>query len=292
MAAIDMSRQSAGAGGLLPPEISSEIWSNAVQASVVMQASRQISLPGGGLTIPIITGDPEADWVAETDEKPVDDSTLTSKSMTPYKVAVIETFSNEFRRDLPALYAELASRLPYAIGRKFDQTVLFGPAPGTGFDVLTSAPSIALDGTLEPFNKALTDVAVANGNLSHWLVSPVAEGSLRSVKDGQGNYAFLPNPSSSNGQIGSVYGRPVLSSTAVSSSDVVGFGGDFSAGAIYGVTEGIQVAMTDLATVNKGGTQLNLWQRNMFAIRAEATVGFIIRDASRFVKLTKAASGE
>ena len=293
--AVDMSRGSDGVSPLLPKEISAEIWEHAVEDSAVMRASRQIALPGEGLTFPVITGDPEADWVAETDEKPVSDSSIGSKSMTPYKLAVIETFSNEFRRDLPGLYAELARRLPYAIARKFDQTVLFGEAPGSNFDTLADSREIELDGTLDPFNQALTDIATAgssiDGNLSHWLISPVAEGDLRSVKDGQGNYAFLPNPLTSDGTIGSVYGRPVIESRNVADDDVVGFAGDFAQGAIFGVTEGIQVAINDQASITKGGKQLNLWQRNMFAVRAEATVGFIVNSSGLFLKLTKAASG-
>ena len=39
------------------------------------------------------------------------------------------------------------------------------------------------------------------------------------------------------------------------------------------------------------GVAINLWQRNMFAIRAEVEVGFIVRDAAHFVKLTEDASG-
>ena len=116
MAGIDLNRTSSGVSALLPREISSEIWANAVQDSVIMQASRQITLPGSGVTIPMITGDATANWVNETDEKPVSDATVSSKSITPYKLAVIEVFSDEFRRDLPALYAELARRLPSALG--------------------------------------------------------------------------------------------------------------------------------------------------------------------------------
>ena len=147
MAGIDLNRTSAGVAALLPRTVSDEIWANAVGESVIMQAARRINLPGAGVTVPIITGDAAADWVAETDEKPVSDSTVSSKSITPYKLAVIETFSNEFRRDLPALYAELARRLPTALGRKFDETVLHGTAPGSNFDVLSGVAGVAVDGT-------------------------------------------------------------------------------------------------------------------------------------------------
>lgn len=294
MAGIDLNRTSAGVADLLPKEISQEIWSTATQESVIMRASRGIRLPGGGLTIPIITGDVEAGWVNETDEKPVSESAVSSKSMTPYKLAVIETFSDEFRRDLPSLYSELARRLPSALGRKFDETVLHGTAPGSNFDVLTGSSAVAVDATdtVGDLVNALSAVSVAGGDLSHWLLSPQAEGLVMTAKDAAGNYALLRDVQSSTGSIGSLFGREVLKSRAVynnptdPAADTIGFAGDFANSAIYGTVEGIKIKVSDTATVNKGGTQLNLWQRNMFAILAEVEVGFIVRDGAHFVKLT------
>ena len=94
---VDISRATEGL--TLPADISDEVFANAVHESAVMQLARNIEIPGRGLSIPVVTGDPVADFVVETGEKPVSNSTFGSKVMTPYKVAVIETFSNEFRRD-------------------------------------------------------------------------------------------------------------------------------------------------------------------------------------------------
>ena len=298
MAGIDLNRTTAGVAEALPREISQEIWSTAVEESVVMRASRRINLPGTGLTIPIITGDAEADWVAETDEKPVSDATVSNKSMTGYKLAVIETFSEEFRRDLPGLYAELARRLPSALGRKFDETVLHGTAPGSNFDVLSGSTAVAVDATdtVGDLVNALSTVGVAGGDLSHWLLSPQAEGLVMTAKDAAGNYALLRDVQNTRGVVGSLFGREVLKSRAVYSNptdpaaDTIGFAGDFAGSAIYGVVEDVRVKLTDSATVNKGGTQINLWQRNMFAILAEVEVGFIVRDGAHFVKLTGATT--
>ena len=297
MAGIDLNRTSAGVSALLPKEISSEIWANAVNDSLIMRTARRINLPGSGVTIPLITGDVTASWVNETDEKPVSDATVSSKSITPYKLAVIETFSNEFRRDLPGLYAELARRLPYALGRTFDATILNGTAPGSNFDVLSGSTAVALDSTdtIGDLATALTTVGAAGGDVSHWLVAPQAEGTIMTAKDGAGNYAFLRDARTDNGAIGSIFGRDVLKSSSVyhnpaPGADVVGFAGDFANSAIYGVVEDVRVKISDTATVNKNGTQLNLWQRNMFAILAEVEVGFIVRDGAHFVKLTGATT--
>jgi HK97 family phage major capsid protein len=231
--------------------------------------------------------------VNETDEKPVSDATVSSKSITPYKLAVIEVFSDEFRRDLPALYAELARRLPTALGRKFDSTILHGTAPGSNFDVLSSSTAVTVDATdtLGDLATVLTTIGAAGGDLSHWLIAPQIEGTIMTAKDGAGNYAFLRDARNDNGAIGSIFGRDVLKSTAVYNNptdptkDTIGFAGDFARSAVWGSVEGIQVSVTDTATINKGGTQLNLWQRNMFAIRAEVEVGFAVRNAAHFVKL-------
>jgi HK97 family phage major capsid protein len=297
MAGIDLNRTSAGVSALLPKEISSEIWANAVNDSLIMRTARRINLPGSGVTIPLITGDVTANWVNETDEKPVSDATVSSKSITPYKLAVIETFSNEFRRDLPGLYAELARRLPYALGRKFDSTIFNGTAPGSNFDVLTSSAAVALDATdtIGDLATALTTVGAAGGDVSHWLIAPQAEGTIMTAKDGSGNYAFLRDARTDSGAIGTIFGREVLKSSSVYNNpatgpDVVGFAGDFANSAIWGSVEGIKVSLSDQATVNKGGTQLNLWQRNMFAVLAEIEVGFVVRDAAHFVKLTGATT--
>ena len=79
----------------LPKAISSEIISKTQEASAVMQLARQIALPGNGLEIPVITGDPEAAWVSETGIKPVSNPSLSKKVMQGHKLAVIVPFSNE-----------------------------------------------------------------------------------------------------------------------------------------------------------------------------------------------------
>ena len=54
----------------------------------------------------------------------------------------------------------------------------------------------------------------------------------------------------------------------------------------YGIVDGINIAISDQATINDGTNQINLWQRNMFAVRVEAEVGFVVASASAFLKLT------
>ena len=104
----------------LPSSVSNARWAKTPKSSAIMQLAQRIDLPGHGLTIPVITGAPAADWVTETENKPVSQHTLTTKDMKGYTLAIIEPFSNQFRDNTEALYNELVSRLPFAIAKKFD----------------------------------------------------------------------------------------------------------------------------------------------------------------------------
>jgi HK97 family phage major capsid protein len=293
---VDISRATSGVN--LPPAVSGEIWSTAQEQSAVMRLARQVSLPGSGVSIPVITGDAAADWVAETTEKPVSRATLGQKQMTPYKLAVIEPFSNEFRRDLAGLYAELVRRLPNALARRFDQTVLDASvtAPGSNFDKLSGASAVGIAGnTWAGLVAANNSVATGGGVLSGWALSPQGQGVLLGATDNSGRPLYVNGVS--DGSVPRLLGAPVAVAKAVYAADAdaagagtdaqYGYAGDWSS-ALYGTVEGVQVSISDQATINDGGTQLNLWQRNMFAVRAEIEIGFVVRDLAHFVKLTSA----
>ena len=287
---IDINR---GTTGLqLTPQQSREIWAATLEQSAVMRLAQRVNLPGSGISIPVITGEPVADFVAETAEKPVSESTFGTKTMTPYKIAVIELFSNEFRRDFAALYRELVRRLPYAIGAKFDATVFGGTAPGTGFNVLTSSTAVAIGGT-GTYTKLVTAYTTvgAHGTLNGWAISPQGEGILLNATDGN-DRPLLIGSANNDGAVTRLLGARVERSGHLykaGTPNVVGYAGDWSQ-ARYGVVDGINVSISEEATINTGTEQFNLWQRNRFAVRAEAEVGFIVRDAAAFVKLTDATS--
>jgi HK97 family phage major capsid protein len=290
MAGIDINRTTAGVN--LPAAVSSEIWSDTIEQSAVMQLSRRVELPGSGVTIPVITGDGEADWVTETDEKPVDRPTVGTKNMTPYTLAIIVPFSNQFRRDAASLYGELVRRIPSALGRKFDATVFGDTAPGSNFDTLGDVDAVGISGdTYAGLVAADQAVAAGGGSLNGWALSPQARGLLLGATDLSGRPLFINNLQT-DGAVPSLLGAPVYQTKAVYEAGTpnrLGFAGDWSS-ALYGTVEGVSVTISDQATINDGGTQLNLWQRNMFAVRAEVEIGFVVRDEDHFVQLTDAAA--
>lgn len=291
MAATDINRTTTIT---LPGEVSSEILQKTQESSAVMALARQIKLPGLGVTIPIITGDPEAAWVAETEKKPVKRGTLDTKMMQPYTLAVIVPFSNQFRRDVPALYDELVKRLPLALAQKFDATVFGGvTAPGSNFDTLKSctAQEIGTD-AYAGLVAADADIADHNGILNGWVLSPKGKALLLNAVDGNKRPLFIN--SVAEGAVPMILGSKTLQSKGAYIADattakknVVGFAGDWTQ-AVYGTVEGVQIAIADQATLQDGENTINLFQQNMFAVRAEIEVGFRC-DTTVFNKLTKAA---
>jgi HK97 family phage major capsid protein len=277
----------------LPPEVSREIWVNAQHSSIIMQLCRRIEVPGAGLVIPIITGDPTAEWVSETEEKPVKRHEFGSKPLKPYTAAVIEPFSKQFTRDLAALYNECKTRLPNALAKHFDQSVFgYVDGPGTGFDQLDEAPEISIAGdgpdVYDAFVAALSSVVEAEdgADVTGWALSGQAEVITLGAKDNNGRPLFISSVTT-EGSVGNVLARPAFKNSHVVDSDTgtVGWAGDWSS-AVWGVVEPISISISDQATLTDGTKQLNLWQRNMVAIKAEFEVGFVARNVDRFCRLT------
>lgn len=286
MATIDINRTSTIA---LPSEVATEILQKAQESSAVMQLARQITLPGLGVTVPVITGDPEASWVGETEKKPVSRGTLATKVMTPYTLAVIVPFSNQFKRDIPSLYDALVQRLPLALAQKFDATV-FGAVtvPGSNFDTLKNCTAYAI-GTDTYKNLVAADAAIAeaDGILNGWALSPKGKSILLTAVDGNKRPLFINNVA--EGAVPMILGAPVQQSKGAyvaGTPNVVGYAGDWTQ-AVYGTVEGVQVAISDQATLTDGATTINLFQQNMFAVRAEIEIGFRC-DTSVFAALTDA----
>lgn len=273
----------------LPAEISREILQKAQQGSAVMQLARQIALPGRGAQIPVITSDPQAAWVAETGAKAVSNPGLSTKLMQAYKLAVIVPFSDEFRRDAAALYDALIARLPLALAQKFDQTVIGAvEAPGENFGTFAAATAQSIvkaegHSTYDGLVNAYADIAAHGGALDGFALSPAAIGLLLGATDSTGRPIFTNG--AAEGAVARLLGARTVESrgvykagaagvgTAPGTPALVGIAGDWTQ-AMYGVVEGVQIRFADQTGLTINSTQVNLWEHNMFAVRAEIEVGF------------------
>lgn len=286
----------------LPVDVSQEILQKTQEESAIMRLARQIALPGRGTSINVITSDPTAAWIGETESKPVSNPGVTTKVMSAYKLAVIVPFSKEFRRDVATLYDALVQRLPRALGLKFDATVFAGTAPGSNFDTFKSCTQQALGGAGGAYGAivdAEVDIATHGGNMNGIALSPAGKGVLLAETDTTHRPLF--NDVASDG-IPRILGAPVMISkgaykagaastgTTPVQPNIVGVAGDWTQ-ALYGTVEGVEISYSEDATLlDSNSNPIYLFQQNMFAVRAEIELGFRA-DTDCFNLLTTAYTG-
>ena len=288
--AVDVYRGTSGIQ--LPVEVSAEIWQKIQDASVVMGLARRVPLSGAGVTYQEILEDPTPQFVGETDRKPVSNPTFAKKTLKGHKIAVVSTYSDEFRRDLPGLFNALIGRLPGALARTFDMAALHGVgAPAADFDDLSGATTASILNTTAGSVDAYAGFLAALGavpTLNAWALSAQAEVAALSNRDVNGGAILNPNVLT-NGSIGSILGRPVFrSGNAYLAGDAaaatLGIAGDWSK-AVWGQVEGVSIDISDNPVYDADGALITAgWQDNMIAVRAEIHVGFIADD-SQFVRL-------
>lgn len=275
----------------LPAEISNEIISNAVAESAVMRLARRIDLPGHGAAVPVITGDPTAYFVDEGGVKTNSDATMTTKTMKGRTIAIIEPFSNQFRRDNQALYNEMVARLPKLLAQRFDQEVFNGTAV-SGFDTLKGATGVSINSDVwAGLVAARAAVEAADGELNGWAMSNQGITKLLGEKTSGGLPVYTAGVT--EGEYGRLIGEPIVrakkayAANTKTTDEVLGFAGDWTK-ACYGIVDDISITISEDATLTTSSGTLNLFERNMFAVRVEFEVGFIAAIAGQFVKLTGA----
>lgn len=259
----------------LPADVSEVILSKVQESSKVMSLARQMPLPGRGAAINVLLSDPEAAWADETANKKVSNPSVSTRILRGYTLAVIVPFSNQFRRDEAALYDAIVEKLPDALGRKFDETVFFGTAPGSDFDTLANVTkqSLATD-VYQGLVAADTDIALHGGISNGYIFSAQGKGLLLGATDTTKRPIF--NAVTEKG-IPVVLGqRTEITKAAFKSGlpSTVGFTGDWTQ-AVWGMVDGVKINFSEDASLTLADNSvINLFERNMFAVRAEIEVGF------------------
>ncbi len=200
--------------------------------------------------------------------------------MPNYKYTATDSNGKTFRGtmvvpDEAALYDAIVEKLPDALGRKFDETVFFGTAPGSDFDTLANVTkqSLASD-VYQGLVAADTDIALHGGISNGYIFSAQGKGLLLGATDTTKRPIF--NAVTEKG-IPVVLGqRTEITKAAFKSGSpsIVGFTGDWTQ-AVWGMVEGVKISFSEDATLKLADdSEINLFQQNMFAVRAEIEVGF------------------
>lgn len=289
MAGVDINRTSLGLS--LPTPVVGEIIAKAREESLVMRKAQRKQLPNGATAVGISGGVTGSKFVGETARKPIGTATYSEKVMRAYKIALILSFSDEFRRDRASLYRVLVQDMPKDLAATFDKAFFFGEgAPIGDFDTLATAPSVAL-GT-DPYKGllgTLSTSAAAGGSISEFDLSPAGEVNLLGQKDANGYPLFVNGATVSTDSLGTVLGRPVVGSKNVAHAGTpptVGFAMDWDS-VFWGMVEGIRYEETGNPIFTDAGTLVHAGrQDNMFSVICEVEIGVRTLDVNRHVRLT------
>lgn len=300
-------KANAGNEAAFPKTVVKGIWDNVLKGSVAQQLAGSVPVSINGTAIPIPVGQPTAGIVAEGGLKPV--ATLASKvkTVTPVKAAVMILFSEETAKADPlGEYSRIQKALGEAIARAIDTAIIHGIDATTGTAIVgkESLVSTTKNTVIDPAQTApgyltkqlsaaydsvvLDDDDEAEYGFDHFLFAPKFRSSLVNALDAQGRPLYQSSPDIT-AKFGTVMGVPTTYSRAVSgyekaktgAAKLLGVGGDFKDALRLGFVETITYRK---ATERAGG--VDLFDRNMGAILAEAQFGWVLRDPKAFTKIT------
>lgn len=295
--------------GFLTPAESAPIFDEAARQSVVQALSPRVPLGINGQEVPIVTGKPTANWVAEGGRKPSTKGSLGMLTMKPKKLAAISVMSAEVVRANPGGYTDkLRQGLVEAFATAFDLATLHnvgGDGTGSGpFDNYVDETTKAVElgsatqangGIYADLNSVL-DLLVSDGRkLRGWVFDDVAEPTINGAVDLNGRPLFVEQPydgtALDSGRLlrrTAVYaegiGTDIVTGTP-NTGGIVGYAGDWSKTA-WGAVGGISFRVSTEATVTLNGALTSLWENNLVAVLAEAEYGWVMEDPEAFAKIT------
>ncbi|WP_280350350.1 phage major capsid protein [Nocardia abscessus] len=292
--------------GYLDPVMAQDYFAEVEKVSIVQQVARKIPMGITGQHIPHWTGDVQATWLGEADEKQITKGDMTKQTIIPHKIASIFVASAEVVRANPGNYLNtMRTKVGTAIAMAFDAAVINGTDTPFGAYIAQTTKSVSLADPLGAGNGAaqgsqaytalnnglsllLGDGKKWNGTLFDDIAEPILNGAVDASQRPlflEATYQDINAPFRS----GRVLGRPTYLSDHVASGTTVGYMGDFSQ-IVWGQIGGLSFDVSDEATLNMGTAAtpnlVSLWQHNLVAVRVEAEFAVLVNDPQAFVKLT------
>lgn len=301
---IPLSTLSNGAGGyLLPQEFGDTLIDGIQRESAVAQLARVDRLGSKTRKYATYAGRPTVSVVGEGDEKTATGAEFSEITLNVKKLAAIVIYTDEMledaredpRRfvnaDLVAAFAQKVDALALgyeagtAIVSDFDSELAESSQThelGTGGDAFAVAVSACL-ADIEGNGYRPNGLIAASDIRGH------LRDARRTVETADSVYT-----DGFNREPGGIYGLPIryssnLDALPAGAGKKAAVVGDFSH-AILGIRKDLTLSVTDTATINVGGTQHNLWQRNEVAVRFEMRAGFVAHDLDRAFSVVTNAS--
>lgn len=290
--------------GSIPTESGTLVLKEFMANSAVAQLAKYEEMTKPKKEFTYLAEGPGAYWVGETERIQTSKATWLTAVMEAKKLAVIIPVSKEFLKyTVTDFFTQMQPAIAEAFYKKFDQAALFGTgspyASGVSvFERITTSGQSVEYGTGANLYFDLNDVAGlledADHDVNGFTTTKSFRKDLRAAKDENNNPIFND---ATGGTPSQVLGQAIgyVSKASFDKTKALMLAGDWDM-ARYGILQGIEYKVSEEATlstiVDADGKPINLYEQDMFALRATMHIGFMTLKEDAFAALVpKAAVG-
>jgi len=274
--------------GTIPMNISDDIITGVKHGSALMKLARAIPMRKPIEEFTYMTG-VGAFWVNEAERIQTDKPTFVQAEMRAHKMGVIiPTTKENLRYSVTNFFELMRPEITEAFYKKFDQAGFAGINSPWQQSVLSSAESVGniiteTANKYDDFNEAIGLIEAEDYEPNGIATIRAQRMKYRSTKDGNGMPIF--NTANSN-NVDDILGLPVAYAPKTSfDNKVMEVLGDWNY-AFYGILQGIEFEILTEATLttvtDADGNPLSLAERDMAAIKATFSIGWMIGNEKAF----------
>ena len=287
--------------GMIPTDQGTLVLKDFLQGSAVMQLAQYEPMTKPKKEFTYLAEGPGAYWVGEADRIQTSKAQWLTATMETKKLGVILPVSKEFLRySVSDFFNQMRPAIAEAFYTKFDQAALFGNespyATGTSvFEKITSSGNTVEEGSTanlySDLNSLMALVEDGDNDPNGFATVRKYRQKLRGAVDANNQPIFnTVNQGAANQLLGLPVGYIDGRSFDYDKAHVLT--GDWSY-ARYGVLQDIEYKISEDATISTitdgSGEPINLFERDMFALRATMHVGFMTLKEDAFAALVPPA---
>lgn len=284
--------------GQIPQEQGTLVLKQFMQQSAISQLAKYEEMTKPEKKFTYLASGPGAYWVGEGEKIQTSKATWLTATMKTKKLAVIIPASKEFLRyTVQGFFNEMKPAIAEAFAVKFDQAGLFGVASpfGTGnsvFEKATAAgniiPHVEGGNLYDELNGTIALIEDGDKDPDGFTTTRKFKQTLRGAKDANEQPIFNDAKAGATTEaLGLPIGYVDSKSWDYAKALMMAANWDYTR---YGILQGIEYKISEEATlstvVGADGEPINLYEQDMFALRATMQVGFLTLAEDAFAALT------
>ncbi|WP_230301472.1 phage major capsid protein [Peribacillus simplex] len=284
--------------GKVPTEQGTLVLKDFMTQSAITQLAKYEPMIKAEKEFTYLASGPGAYWVGEGEKIQTSKATWLSAKMVSKKLGVIIPVSKEFLRySVSDFFTQMRPAIAEAFAVKFDQAALFGVnspfGAGTSvFEKATAAGNVlAHDDSknlYDEFNSIMALVEDGDKDVDGFTTTRRFRQKLRGTKDNQGLPIFNDATGGATQQaLGLPIGYVDSKSWDYTKALLLAADWDYTR---YGIPQGMEYKISEDATLTtvlgEDGEPINLFERDMFALRVTQQVGFMTLTDDAFAALT------